>query len=75
MKHIKEFEGFNETNAVNESMSLTSYYRQSDKGVTDVAKQIDKIIDTAGLNINIKNELLDLITDLTDAYLQDMRDA
>lgn len=71
MKHIKLYEEF----VVNEAMSLTSYYRQSDKGVTDVAKQIDKIIDMAGLNINTKNELLDLITDLTDAYLQDMRDA
>jgi hypothetical protein len=28
----------------------------------------------AGLNINKKNDLLDLITDLTDAYLADMRD-
>lgn len=61
--------------SLNEAMSLTSYYRQSDKGVKDVAKEIDDIIDRAGFNINTKNELLDLITDLTDAYLQDMRDA
>ena len=59
---------------VNEAMSLTDYYRNSDKKVKDIAKEIDAIIDMAGLNINKKNDLLDLITDLTDAYLADMRD-
>jgi hypothetical protein len=59
---------------VNEAMSLKDYYRNSDKEVKEIAKEIDAIIDMAGLNINKKNDLLDLITDLTDAYLADMRD-
>ena len=59
---------------VNEAMSLTDYYRNSDKEVKEIAKEIDAIIDMAGLNINNKNDLLDLITDLTAAYLADMRD-
>jgi len=74
MKHIKVFEDFKDTNSVNEAMSLTDYYRNSDKEVKEIAKEIDAIIDMAGLNINKKNDLLDLITDLTDAYLADMRD-
>lgn len=74
MKHIKVFEDFTDNTPVNEAMSLKDYYRNSDKAVKEVAKQIDAIIDMAGLNINKKNELLDLITDLTDAYLADMRD-
>jgi hypothetical protein len=73
MKHIQLFEDFTEQ-TVNESMSLKDYYRNSDKEVKDIAKQIDAIIDMAGLNVNKKNDLLDLITDLTDAYLADMRD-
>ena len=73
MKHIKVFEDFTDNTPVNEAMSLKDYYRNSDKEVKDVAKQIDAIIDMAGFNINTKNELLDLITDLTDAYLADMR--
>jgi hypothetical protein len=63
---------YNES-SINEAMSLTDYYRNSDKEVKGIAKEIDGIIDMAGLNINKKNELLDLITDLTDAYLADMR--
>ena len=74
MKHIKVFEDFKDTNSVNEAMSLKDYYRNSDKKVKEIAKEIDAIIDMAGLNINKKNDLLDLITDLTDAYLADMRD-
>ena len=74
MKHIKVFEEFADNTPLNESMSLKDYYRNSDKEVKDVAKKIDAIIDGAGLNNNTKNDLLDLITDLTDAYLSDMRD-
>jgi Mg2+ and Co2+ transporter CorA len=74
MKHIKVFEDFNKANPVNEAMSLKDYYRNSDKEVKDIAKQIDMIIDHAVGNASQKNELLDLITDLTDAYLADMRD-
>ncbi len=73
MKHIQLFEDFTEQ-TVNEAMSLKDYYRNSDKEVKEIAKEIDAIIDMAGLNINKKNDLLDLITDLTDAYLADMRD-
>ena len=87
MKHINTFDGFlgkatspssypNETNPVNESISsLTIFYSDSDKDVKEVAKEIDGIIDRAGFNINTKNELLTLITDLTDAYLVAMRNA
>jgi hypothetical protein len=75
MKHIKIFEDFKNTNPVNESMSLTDYYRNSDKEVKDIAKQIDAIINTADFVVaSSKDKLLDLITDLTDAYLADMRD-
>ena len=74
MKHVKVFEDFKKANPLNEAMSLTDYYRNSDKEVKEIAKEIDAIIDMAGLNINKKNDLLDLITDLTDAYLADMRD-
>jgi len=74
MKHIKIFEEFTDNDPVNEAMSLKDYYRNSDKEVKDIAKQIDMIIDHAVGNASQKNELLDLITDLTDAYLKDMRD-
>lgn len=75
MKHIKVFEDFKDTNSVNESMPLTQYYRNSDKEVKDIAKQIDAIINTADFVVaSSKDKLLDLITDLTDAYLADMRD-
>lgn len=74
MKHIKIFEEFTDNAPVNEAMSLTDYYRNSDKAVKDIAKQIDMIINHAVGNVYQKNELLDLITDLTDAYLADMRD-
>lgn len=75
MKHIKVFEDFKNIKPLNESMSLTQYYRNSDKEVKDVAKQIDAIIDTADfITPSSKDKLLDLITDLTDAYLADMRD-
>ena len=74
MKHIKLLEEFTDNTPLKEAMSLKDYYRNSDKEVKDVAKKIDAIIDGAGLNNNTKNELLDLITDLTDAYLADMRD-
>lgn len=75
MKHIKIFEEFTDNTPVNESMSLTQYYRNSDKEVKDIAKQIDAIIDTADFVVpTSKDRLLDLITDLTDAYLADMRD-
>lgn len=74
MKHIKVFEDFKNIKPLNEAMSLTDYYRNSDKEVKDIAKQIDMIIDHAVGNVSQKNELLDLITDLTDAYLADMRD-
>lgn len=74
MKHIKVFEEFTDNAPVNEAMSLTDYYRNSDKAVKDIAKQIDMIINHAVGNVSQKNELLDLITDLTDAYLADMRD-
>jgi hypothetical protein len=74
MKHVKVFEDFKKANPVNEAMSLTDYYRNSDKEVKDIAKQIDMIINAAVGNAYQKNELLDLITDLTDAYLADMRD-
>ena len=75
MKHIKVFEEFKDNTQVNESMSLTQYYRNSDKEVKDIAKQIDAIIDTADFVVSSsKDKLLDLITDLTDAYLADMRD-
>jgi len=75
-KKAIEADGFeiNES-IVNESISLTKFYSASDKSVTDVAKEIDDIIDRAGFNITVKDNLLSLITDLTDAYLQDMRDA
>ena len=74
MKHIKIFEEFTE-NQVNESMSLTQYYRNSDKEVKNIAKEIDAIIDTADFVLpTSKDKLLWLITDLTDAYLADMRD-
>jgi len=60
---------------VNEAMALTQYYRNSDKEVKDIAKQIDAIINTADFVVpSSKDKLLDLITDLTDAYLADMRD-
>jgi hypothetical protein len=75
MKHIKVFEDFKDTTPINESMSLTQYYRNSDKEVKDIAKQIDDIINTADFVVaSSKDKLLDLITDLTDAYLADMRD-
>jgi hypothetical protein len=75
MKHIKVFEDFKDTNPVNESMALAQYYRNSDKEVKDIAKQIDAIINTADFVVpSSKDKLLDLITDLTDAYLADMRD-
>lgn len=75
MKHIKVFEEFTDNTPVNESMSLTQYYRNSDKEVKDIAKEIDAIINTADfISPNGKDRLLDLITDLTDAYLADMRD-
>jgi len=75
MKHIKVFEDFKDTNPVNESMALSQYYRNSDKEVKDIAKQIDAIINTADFVVpSSKDKLLDLITDLTDAYLADMRD-
>lgn len=74
MKHIKIFEEFT-GNQVNESMSLTQYYKNSDKEVKNIAKEIDAIIDTADFVLpTSKDKLLDLITDLTDAYLADMRD-
>ena len=75
MKHIKVFEDFKNIKPLNEAMSLTDYYRNSDKEVKDIAKQIDAIIDTADfITPSSKDKLLDLITDLTDAYLADMRD-
>ena len=75
MKHIKVFEEFKDNTPVNEAMSLKDYYRNSDKEVKDVAKQIDAIINTADfITPSSKDKLLDLITDLTDAYLADMRD-
>jgi hypothetical protein len=75
MKHVKVFEDFKKANPVNEAMSLTDYYRNSDKEVKDIAKQIDAIINTADFVVaSSKDKLLDLITDLTDAYLADMRD-
>lgn len=75
MKHIKVFEDFKNIKPLNEAMSLKDYYRNSDKEVKDIAKQIDAIIDTADFVVaSSKDKLLDLITDLTDAYLADMRD-
>ena len=75
MKHIKVFEDFKNIKPLNETMSLKDYYRNSDKEVKDIAKQIDAIIDTADFVVaSSKDKLLDLITDLTDAYLADMRD-
>ena len=75
MKHIKVFEDFKNIKPLNEAMALTAYYRNSDKGVKDIAKQIDAIINTADfVAASSKDRLLDLITDLTDAYLADMRD-
>ena len=75
MKHIKIFEEFTDNDPVNEAMALAQYYRNSDKEVKDIAKQIDAIIDTADFVVaSSKDKLLDLITDLTDAYLADMRD-
>lgn len=68
MKNLQTYAEF-----LNESMSLKDYYRNSDRKVKDIAKEIDDIIDMASLNINKKNDLLDLITDLTDEYLSDMR--
>ena len=73
MKHTKLFEEFLNKETINESMSLTSYYKNSDKDVKDVAKKIDAIIDASISNVQQKNDLLDLITDLTDAYHIDMR--
>ena len=81
MKHINTFDGFlgkatSPSSYPNESISsLTIFYSDSDKDVKEVAKEIDGIIDRAGFNINTKNELLTLITDLTDAYLVAMRNA
>lgn len=60
---------------VNEAASLTQFYSDSDKDVKEVAKEIDGIIDRAGFDINTKNELLTLITDLTDAYLVAMQNS
>jgi hypothetical protein len=75
MKHIKIFEEFTDNDPINESMALSQYYRNSDKEVKDIAKQIDAIINTADFVVaSSKDKLLDLITDLTDAYLADMRD-
>ncbi len=75
MKHIKIFEEFADNTPLNESMSLKDYYRNSDKEVKNIAKEIDAIIDTADfITPSSKDKLLDLITDLTDAYLSDMRD-
>ena len=75
MKHIKVFEDFKNIKPLNEAMSLKDYYRNSDKEVKDIAKQIDAIIDTADFVVaSSKDKLLDLITDLTDASLADMRD-
>jgi len=74
MKHTKLFEEFLNKETINESMSLTSYYKNSDKDVKDVAKKIDAIIDASISNVQQKNDLLDLITDLTDAYHIDMRE-
>ena len=75
MKHIKIFEEFTDNTPVNESMALAQYYRNSDNEVKDIAKQIDAIINTADFVVaSSKDKLLDLITDLTDAYLADMRD-
>ena len=75
MKHIKVFEDFKNIKPLNEAMALTDYYRNSDKEVKDIAKQIDAIINTADfITPSSKDKLLDLITDLTDAYLADMRD-
>lgn len=76
VKHIEIFEDFKDTNPVNEAMSLKDYYGNSDKAVKDIAKQIDEIINTKVFfpDDKTKDILLDLITDLTDAYLADMRD-
>lgn len=75
MKHIKVFEDFKNIKPLNEAMALAQYYRNSDREVKDIAKQIDAIIDTADFVVaSSKDKLLDLITDLTDAYLADMRD-
>lgn len=73
MKNLQTYEDFTNNHPINEAMSLKDYYRNSDKEVKDIAKQIDMIIDHAVGNVSQKNELLDLITDLTDAYLADMR--
>ena len=71
------------TDQRNEAMSLKDYYRNpdmlefirnSDNRVKDIAKQIDAIIDKDNLTSSSKDKLLDLMTDLTAAYLSDMLD-
>ena len=55
---------------VNEaSMSLTKYYKDYDKEIKNVAKEIDDIINSATfINPMAKDKLLDLITDLVEEY-------
>jgi hypothetical protein len=74
MKHTKLFEEFINKETINESSTyFANYYRYSNKDVKDIAKKIDTIIVATISNVQQKNELLDLITDLTDAYHRDMR--
>lgn len=83
MKHIKLLEEFTDKTPLKEAMSLKDYYRNpdmsefirnSDNRVKDIAKQIDAIIDKDDLTPSSKDKLLDLMTDLTAAYLSDMLD-
>lgn len=83
MKHIKLLEEFTDNTHLKEAMSLKDYYRNpdmlefirnSDNRVKDIAKQIDAIIDKDNLTPSSKDKLLDLMTDLTAAYLSDMLD-
>jgi len=69
MEHIKIFEEFSDKPLNEASMSLTSYYKDYDKEIKDIAKEIDNIINSTKFNNpSAKENLLDLITDLVEAY-------
>ena len=77
MKHINTFEDFvNEgENPLNEGVaSLDSYYRNADKSVRDLAKQIDVILNKEIKSDATKKEILDLITDMVEEYAVEYHD-
>lgn len=69
MEHIKVFEEFSDKPLNEASMSLTAYYKDYDKEIKDIAKEIDDIINSTKFNNpSAKDKLLDLITDLVEEY-------